>query len=295
MYYRRKILLSLLEVFDGELEKIQLQKLLLLLNKTQEKPSYDFVPYKFGCFSFQANADLNTMIKYEQVESTNNTWKKIDSVSYIESLKNSDKKALSDLKVAFRNKSATELIMLTYKRYPYYAINSTIAKQILNNKELERVESLKNKSDETCLYTIGYEGITLEAYLNKLIKRGVNALVDVRKNSFSMKYGFSKKQLSNACDGVNIHYYHFPELGIESKKRKELNSQKDYDVLFQEYKTENLLNTISVQENVLKLLLQHKRIALTCFESNVCQCHRKPLAEAIGKLPGFSYKLKHIT
>lgn len=30
MYYRRKIILSLLQVFGGELEKIQLQKLLFL-------------------------------------------------------------------------------------------------------------------------------------------------------------------------------------------------------------------------------------------------------------------------
>ena len=61
MYYRRKILLSLLEVFDNELEKIRLQKLLLLFTQKQDTPAYDFVPYKFGCFSFHANADLHTM------------------------------------------------------------------------------------------------------------------------------------------------------------------------------------------------------------------------------------------
>lgn len=58
MYYRRKILLSLLEVFGNDLEKIRLQKLLLLFTQKQETAAYDFVPYKFGCFSFHANADL---------------------------------------------------------------------------------------------------------------------------------------------------------------------------------------------------------------------------------------------
>jgi uncharacterized protein (DUF488 family) len=42
------------------------------------------------------------------------------------------------------------------------------------------------------------------------------------------------------------------------------------------------------------LLKKYKRIALTCFEANICQCHRKHLAEAITSLPGFSYELKHI-
>lgn len=294
MYYRRKILLSLLEVFENEVEKIQLQKLLLLLHKWQEKPSYDFVPYKYGCFSFQANADLHTMAKYKQVENHEKTWKRIDKESYIESLKKNDKDVLFRLKRFFGDKTTNELISITYKKYPYFAINSTIAEQVLNKEELKEVQKLKEKSKKTCLFTIGYEGVSLEKYLNKLIDEGVSALIDVRKNSFSMKYGFSKKQLSNACEGVNICYYHLPELGIVSEKRKALNCQKDYDILFDNYKETNLKNTIATQEKVVELLIKHNRIALTCFEANVCQCHRKPLAEAITKLPNFSYKLKHI-
>ena len=61
MFYRRKIILALLEAFDNELEKIKFQKLLFLLGKQQEKPEYDFVPYKFGCYSFSANADVIAM------------------------------------------------------------------------------------------------------------------------------------------------------------------------------------------------------------------------------------------
>ena len=38
MYYRRKILLALLEVFDNRLEKINFQKLLMLVTKQQQNP-----------------------------------------------------------------------------------------------------------------------------------------------------------------------------------------------------------------------------------------------------------------
>ena len=61
MFYRRKIILALLQLFEGELEKIRLQKLLFLFTQKQEKAEYDFIPYKFGCYSYSANADLTTM------------------------------------------------------------------------------------------------------------------------------------------------------------------------------------------------------------------------------------------
>jgi uncharacterized protein (DUF488 family) len=109
-----------------------------------------------------------------------------------------------------------------------------------------------------------------------------------------MKYGFSKSQLKNACGSVGLGYIHLPEVGIQSDQRQELKSQSDYDRLFEEYKCSTLPGTLEIQENILELLKENKRIALTCFEANICQCHRKPLAEAITQLPGWEYELKHI-
>ena len=60
------------------------------------------------------------------------------------------------------------------------------------------------------------------------------------------------------------------------------------------YLPDNLSKTTDTQTDILNLLKEHKRIALTCFEANICQCHRKHLAEAIEKLPAFEYEVKHI-
>lgn len=294
MFYRRKILLGLLQIFGSELDKLSFQKLLMLFSKAQTNPDFDFVPYKFGCFSFQANADMSTMIKYGQVSENERKWLKIDAEDYLSLLKENDKKALVKLKSLYSGKSKDDLIRYTYIKYPYYAINSTIAKNVLNTKEYFAVESAKPAFGSTVLFTIGYEGISLEVYLNKLILNGVKLLCDVRKNSLSMKYGFSKSQLKNACEGVGIIYEHIPDLGIDSDKRQELKIQSDYDKLFQQYKRETLTRTQDQQEYILELLKKHKRIALTCFEANICQCHRKHLAEAVTKLQGFDYELKHI-
>ena len=109
-----------------------------------------------------------------------------------------------------------------------------------------------------------------------------------------MKFGFSKNQLKEHCMNLGIQYIHFPELGIHSGQRQKLNSQADYDKLFGSYRKNTLTQTTQSQNEVLKLLIQHQRIALTCFEANIHQCHRKHLAEAISKLPGFTYEVKHI-
>jgi uncharacterized protein (DUF488 family) len=294
MYYRRKIALALLQTFGETMGKTKFQKLLMLFVKTQEKPDYQFVPYKYGCFSFQAMADLSTMQKYKQLTISNAGITKTDPADYIAALKENDRKELSKLYISHKDKSYSDLIKYTYRTYPYFAIHSEIADRYLNSEELKVVERHTPVDDKTILYTIGYEGITLEEYLNKLISKDVKVLVDVRNNPMSMKYGFTKSQLLNACTSVGLQYVHFPEVGIVSKQRKGLIEQRDYDKLFERYRIETLPETNSTQQKILLLLKEKSRIALTCFEANVCQCHRKHLAEAIVQLPDWNYDLIHL-
>ena len=285
----------MLQVFGNQLDKIQLQKLLFLHSRYNTKrKTYDFVPYKFGCFSFQANADLNTLKKYGIVNDSSKSWSKVNDVNYLDELDKEDKKIISDFAIIYKGKTSEDLIELTYKRYPYYAINSSIAEKHLTKEELLNLNNFRSTEDEIILFTIGYEGISLEHYLNRLIKNNIKVLCDVRKNALSMKYGFSKSQLKNACEGVNIEYIHIPEVGIVSDKRKELNTQKDYDELFEDYKKNNLTQTIEHQNYILDLLKKNKRIALTCIEADKCQCHRTHLAYAVSNLKDFTYELEHL-
>ena len=294
MFYRRKIILALLQAFEGHLPKISLQKLLFLFTERQLKRDYDFIPYKYGCYSFSANADLVAMIGHGQLSEDQASYTKIGSENYIKLLSENDKKILIDIKISYGHLTTNSLIKLTYLNYQYYSVNSIKAKEILTDEQYQNVLKAKPVNDKTILYTIGYEGISLEEYLNRLVKNDVKVLVDVRNNPLSMKFGFSKKQLKNFCESLGINYLHIPEVGIQSSQRQELKTQKDYDNLFEIYKKQNLQKTISQQEEIMQLLIEKKRIALTCFEANICQCHRKHLAEAIIKLPEWNFELKHI-
>ena len=294
MFYRRKIILALVQLFDGQLDKIRLQKLLFLLSMKQAKPTYDFVPYKYGCFSYSANADLSTMVAKGLLEERKNEFIKLDSADYLKTLTADDHLLLKEVKTHYGHLTAKALMRHTYIHYPFYATRSEVAADILTKDELDVVEASRPVYDETVLFTIGYEGISLEEYLIRLLKNKVKILVDVRNNPLSMKYGFSKNQLKRCCESLGIGYVHIPEVGIQSEQRQTLVTQADYDQLFAMYRAQNLPATVKSQTDILQLLQKHKRIALTCFEANICQCHRKHLAEAIENLPGFSYKVVHI-
>lgn len=294
MFYRRKIILALLQLFGGELEKIRLQKLLFMLGHKQQAAVYDFVPYKFGCYSYSANADLTAMVKHGIITETETAFAILQKDNYLKLVKDTDYKLLHEIKKLYGTMNTEALMKHTYINYPYWATHSVKAKDMLSSAEYRSVTESIPDSDKTILFTIGYEGISLEEYLNRLLKNSIKVLVDVRNNPLSMKFGFSKSQLTRYCENLGVLYMHFPDVGIQSGERQELNTQADYDRLFSSYRLNNLSNTIPTQIKILQLLQQYKRIALTCFEADICQCHRTHLANAIKALPGFEYELKHI-
>jgi len=298
LYYRRKILLALLEAFGGKLSAKSLQKYLFLFTRKQDSKAYDFIPYRYGCFSFQANQDIITLEKYDFLEITETDTGRLislkDPKNYATFLDLFDRQLLIDLKVDFGNFSQQELIHYTYVNYPYYATKSSIAGQILTAEELQKVEAQKRRFTEPTLFTIGYEGISLEGYINKLIINDIKVLCDIRKNAYSQKYGFSKSQLQKACEGVGISYVHIPELGIDSDKRQDLRSQADYDILFAQYEKTTLKTNAEYLKTINHFLETDKRVAITCFEKNHVQCHRGRVAKQLMLFPDIAYSLIHL-
>ncbi|MDR3666962.1 MAG: DUF488 domain-containing protein [Ignavibacteriaceae bacterium] len=273
---------------------MDLQKYLFLLNQGKDDPFYEFIPYKFGCYSFQANQDLSTLNKYTIVKESDNFWNLEDKTNYLNQLKIHDRILITKLYSQFRELRGDALIKYVYEKYPYYAIHSTIAERLLSTINFKTVQDRKPKSTDQTLFTIGYEGKTVEYFTNQLINADVKVLCDVRKNPLSMKYGFSKNQLKNIVENVGINYLHFPELGIASDKRKELNIKNDYDRLFSEYERTTLRTEETGLEKLYQVLLSNKRIALTCFEADHNYCHRSRTAKALSIKFENNYKIIHI-
>lgn len=295
LYYRQKVLLALLEKFNGVLSKTDMQKYLLIFTEKQTERSFDFVPYHYGCFSFQATKDLEHL-KEKKYLKQQNTWElEPHEKSYIDLLNDNDRIILFNLYKNFKNINNDNLIKYVYLNYPYYTIKSTIKDRVLNKKEIEQIDNIIKvnfdlNNEEQTLFTIGYEGISLEEYVNRLIKNNIKVLVDVRRNPLSRKYGFSKLQLKSTVEKFGIEYLHMPTLGIESEQREDLKTLDDYNKLFEKYE-ETLSSKIDELNILNKLIKSKKRIALTCFESDTRMCHRTRIKNKLVELSDKKYKV----
>ncbi|WP_246067858.1 DUF488 family protein [Bartonella saheliensis] len=151
------------------------------------------------------------------------------------------------------------------------------------------------KDEKSRFFTIGYQGKSLENYLYCLMENNIKALCDVRKNPISRKHGFSKRQLEKAVINIGIEYRHLSELGIASEKRRSLKTREDYEHLFEDYQKTTLKNNLHAIEKLYQLFLDKRRVAITCFESDVCMCHRGQIAKTLTQLKDWKYEIKHIS
>ncbi len=300
IYRRQRLLLYFLECLSIEhknrqvgISKTDLQKLLLLYSKETQSTHYDFVPWKRGGHSLQCEADLSFLERRGWIEIRN------DEV-FLKKMISTEHGSLSDKEreivwewirdYPIRGK---ELVRETYKRYPYYALHSKIKADLLNTEELEKVESSvgKAKSDKIIVFTLGYEGINLETYLNKLISKHVFAVCDVRRNALSRKFGFSASILSSVLPKLNIEYKHFPELGIVSEERRNLNTKADYKALFQDY-CKKIMNKQEGLKSLRRVIESKRRVVLTCFEENPECCHRHCISDFLES--EYHYQVEHL-
>lgn len=282
MFYRRKLLLGMIELWGGRMTRLDLQKILFLVAQRQKAATFDFVPYRFGCFSFQSYADLRAMTTMGQLD-TNESDCATSEKGWFAQLKDEDQAILRQVKREIGALTGDSLVQKVYREFPYFAIKSEIAGRILNRDEQALVDLQRPLEDAPVWFTLGYEGRSLDAYLDALVRRNISHLVDVRKNALSMKYGFSKSQLSKTCAHLGITYLHEPDLGIESEDRQHLQSLKDYEALFSRYE-QTTLRADSAHRALNRLQVLHQqvpRIALTCFEKDQHFCHRSRVASAL--------------
>ncbi|EMF80372.1 PF04343 family protein [Leptospira weilii serovar Topaz str. LT2116] len=231
------------------------------------------------------------MMKYGQVKEQKFRWIVLDSLDYRKTLKATDIERLSSFS---KDYSKQALVIYVYENYPFYAIKSEIAETILSEDQWKKVKKSIPVKKEPCLFTIGYEGRTVERYVTELIRENIQILCDVRRNPLSMKFGFSKTQLKSILEAVGIEYVHVPGLGVDSDKRQKLHSKEDYENLFFEYERTTLASNSKDLNIVANLFREKGRIALTCFEADSNCCHRGRTAKALLKYLPQKTKLNHL-
>ena len=292
-YVRQRRTLALLDAFGGSVHRADFRKLLFLYcQEPGEDPLYDFVPHRFGALSYTADADLRKLQERGLLAEANE-WSLTEKGRRVA---RPERDVAVDDFVARHPLRGDALVAESYRRFPYHATRSEIVDRILSDdaearQSIAEARPLSRAGGGLC--TIGYQGRSLEGYLNKLIRRGVTLLCDVRCNPVSRKYGFSRRTLGDSCNGVGIAYEHLSELGIPVTQRSGLNSDTDYDALFEDYRR-GLPSQEADLNRIADWIKAGSCVALTCYERLPGQCHRHCVADAIVDLEESALVVTHL-
>ncbi len=137
---------------------------------------------------------------------------------------------------------------------------------------------------QTSLFTFGYEGLSIDAFIARLKESRVKTIVDVRELPLSRKKGFSKNSFNAALSANGIAYLHAPALGCP----KPIRDQYKLDSNWKTY-TKDFLKYIKTQDAPLRELVkiaQATPACLVCFEADFSTCHRTFVARAARQLGG---------
>ena len=276
-------------VLGKPVSRTDLQKLLFLFcsqepdtaERRTNSATYNFVPYKYGAFSFTSLHDLGRLQVKRIIKIQDEEWRLTTVGRDIASTFVTNR--ITEFSQRYEWLRGDKLIAKTYRERPFSAINSEIIDRVLLNDPVtrRRIRAATPTQSGGRLFTIGYQERSLEEYVNKLVKNNVKLLFDVRQNPVSRRYGFSKKVLSNVCSRLGIEYQHLRELGIETHLRDGIHEKQNYTTVFKHYRNVTLPKRHDKIQVINEQLLKGNRIALTCFERNHEQCHRSILSDYI--------------
>ena len=287
MLSRQKVLLSLLSHADRPLTRLSFMKLVFLLRHEYRAISdsafYDFVPYKYGPFSFALYREMDALAQQGYIALTDESvalTPDFERVAHppVKELPKAVLAAVDSVCQRFGQWPQRDLLAHVYRRYPWYASRSEL-RESYQDRPAQRTPA------EVAVYTAGYGEKSVDSFFDNLLRMGIRAIVDVRANPVSRKYGFARRSMSSIASKLDIDYTHEPEVGIPSALRKHVHSVADLGRLLDTYEQEILPKNEQAVARVCALI-QQKPSVMVCAEKDARHCHRGRLASAVSKMTG---------
>lgn len=129
--------------------------------------------------------------------------------------------------------------------------------------------STSSSLSSSLFYTIGYQGLGIERFIQILKANDVKTIADSRYNPFSMNTDFRRAILKSHLEQNGIGYVHMKELGIPGEVRKAGNPIHWY--------MENVRPKINA--SILGSLKQP--VCFMCMEADIESCHRKVILDTL--------------
>lgn len=131
--------------------------------------------------------------------------------------------------------------------------------------------------------SVGYEGRSLDEFVDDLRAQGVTVVADVRLNAVSRRRGFSKTTLREALEAAGVGYVHLRGLGNPPENRAGFHSA---DPRLAQARFAQRLTSSDAQADLRQLasLGRTGLVAVLCVERDAEQCHRSIVLDAVLKL-----------
>lgn len=133
------------------------------------------------------------------------------------------------------------------------------------------------------VFTAGYEGLSVDAFLGLLLGAGIDRLIDVRSNPTARRFGFHKSTLQRLLSRLGREYRHFGELGIKSEVRQLFDGAEERGKLLDRYERLTLESERAAIAQVANLVRERPSV-LVCREADPTSCHRSRLAKPVSEL-----------
>ncbi|MHC4695499.1 MAG: hypothetical protein ACYTFA_02020 [Planctomycetota bacterium] len=198
MLKRQKIILALLQSAAKPLSRTMFVKLSFLLRAETkigtDATFYDFVPYQFGPFSFALYREIEALERQSYLVQDDDRLSLAkclvrETRALVEELPRSVRSSVRHVTSRYASRTQKALVRDVYARYPWYATKSELT-------DLLPATMPQLPSAPPGVYTVGYEGVSVDAFFDRLLHAGIRGIADVRANPVSRKYGFARTSLS---------------------------------------------------------------------------------------------------
>lgn len=116
------------------------------------------------------------------------------------------------------------------------------------------------------IYTIGYEGKSIDEFLKLLSEKGITRVIDVRSKPHSKREEFDQEDLKDTLFKKSMMYKHLPSLGgMEKEDYKEAMGSEEWRSGYRE----------------LKSIAEEGPSVMMCLEKDPMQCHRRFISERL--------------
>ena len=282
MLRRQRTILTLLSTVGGSLATTQLQKFLFLLKQEtflhSDSVFYEFLPYKFGPYSFAANREVEALVAYGYAKESSSGTSKVLSISPLGRREARHEaantaRAIRAILSKYGQMSLRRLMKDIYCRYPWYSTQSEV-RDLLGEAAPTLITA------PIAVYTIGYETYSVDSFFDRLLRIGIRRVIDVRSNPVSRKFGFARSSMSSIAGKLGLDYSHRPALGIPSAKRRGVESSAEFRQLFGYYERQ-ILTAKRDEINEVAGLMKETPSVLVCVEKEPVDCHRSRLATQV--------------